>query len=116
MGGQTTDHSTYLVPKGVADIFFPTDFSLLARLYRDAAQRAQQHHQQSQQSQGPKAGAGSLAAARQAQRAQHMKTAEFMQRFAAGEAARGGTQSGYNPLLEDYTNTSFFLGDTMTTP
>ncbi|GAB4824262.1 hypothetical protein N2152v2_011308 [Parachlorella kessleri] len=109
VGGQTTDHRTYLVPKGTADIFFPTDFSLLARLYQEAAQRAKRGPQHSLD--GPKAGAGSSSAAQQARRAQHMKTADFMRRFAAGEAAMAQTQSGYNPLLEDYTNTSVFLGE-----
>ena len=39
---------------------------------------------------------------------QHMKTAEFMKRFADLPATTTG--SGYNPLLRDFTNTSFFFG------
>ncbi len=39
---------------------------------------------------------------------QHMKTREFMKRFA--ELPASTTQSGYNPLLRDFTNTSFFVG------
>jgi len=39
---------------------------------------------------------------------QHMKTREFMKRFADLPAST--TQSGYNPLLRDFTNTSFFVG------
>lgn len=38
--GQAQDHSTYLVPLGAADIFFPTDFALLERMY-DRVARAQ---------------------------------------------------------------------------
>lgn len=37
-----------------------------------------------------------------------MKTAEFMKRFADLPATT--TSSGYNPLLRDFTNTSFFIG------
>lgn len=36
--GQTTDHASYLVPKGTADIFFPTDFRLLQHLHHLAHQ------------------------------------------------------------------------------
>lgn len=36
--GHTTDHDTYLVPKGTADIFFPTDFRLLQHLHKVAHQ------------------------------------------------------------------------------
>ena len=28
-----TDHASYLLPPGTADIFFPTDFQMLDRLY-----------------------------------------------------------------------------------
>jgi hypothetical protein len=35
--GQVRDHGTYLVPLGSADIFFPTDFALLERMYDSVA-------------------------------------------------------------------------------
>jgi hypothetical protein len=31
-----TDHDTYLLPPGQADIFFPTDFNLLKKMYKNA--------------------------------------------------------------------------------
>ena len=31
------DHSSYLLPLGSADIFFPTDFALLERMYASVA-------------------------------------------------------------------------------
>jgi hypothetical protein len=99
LGGRTIDHPTYLVPKGAADIFFPTDFSLLQRLCGDAVQHAQH---------GRSTGAA-CQPAQSMQRTQHMKTADFMLRFAKEEAAAARTRSGYNPLLEDYTNTAFFV-------
>lgn len=39
---------------------------------------------------------------------QVMKTRAFMEQHADLRVTR--TQSGYNPLLEDFTNTSFYLG------
>lgn len=92
-GGSTFDHGSYLVPRGTADIFFPTDFALLCELYRDAAQQAQR----TQQAQQPQV------------RAQHMGTADFMLRYCPDPSAPC-TASGYNPLLEDYSNSAFFVG------
>ncbi|PRW05767.1 S-adenosyl-L-methionine-dependent methyltransferase [Chlorella sorokiniana] len=89
-GGSTFDHGSYLVPRGTADIFFPTDFSLLCQLYRGAAQQAQQAQQ-------PHV------------RAEHMGTADFMLRYCPDLSATC-TASGYNPLLEDYSNSAFFVG------
>ena len=40
VGGTTKDHATYLLPRGTADVFFPTDFRMLARLYEAAARAA----------------------------------------------------------------------------
>ncbi|KAK9825352.1 hypothetical protein WJX81_001851 [Elliptochloris bilobata] len=88
VGGSTRDHASYLLPRGSADVFFPTDFGMLARLYEAAARAA------------PTQLAGV--------NTQHMKTVEFMKRFANLPATT--TQSGYNPLLRDFTNTSFFVG------
>ncbi|KAL3143873.1 hypothetical protein ABBQ32_003691 [Trebouxia sp. C0010 RCD-2024] len=82
--GHTTDHASYLVPQGTADIFFPTDFKLLHHLHHLAHQGETQ--------------------------GQIMKTRAFMEQHADLNATR--TQSGYNPLLEDFANTSFYLGST----
>jgi hypothetical protein len=35
--GETVDHKSYLVPPGIADIFFPTDFQMLERMYMKVA-------------------------------------------------------------------------------
>ena len=32
-----TDHASYLLPPGAADIFFPTDFQMLDRMYSSVA-------------------------------------------------------------------------------
>ena len=40
VGGTTKDHATYLLSRGTADVFFPTDFRMLARLYEAAARAA----------------------------------------------------------------------------
>lgn len=93
MDGRTIDHRSYLVPRGSADIFFPTDFGMLSRLHADAAARAGRAVPRH----GAVVGGG-----------RHMKSAEFMRLYADLAATR--TRSGYNPLLEDYSNTSFFLG------
>jgi hypothetical protein len=42
--------------------------------------------------------------------AEHLSTAEFMRRHCPDLAA-AATASGYTPLLEDYTNTAVFIGD-----
>lgn len=100
VGGTTVDHGTYLVPRGTADIFFPTDFSLLCRLYRAAAAVA---------GGPPERGPDAAGAAHPMVAAEHLGTAEFMLRWAPSAAATR-TASGYNPLLEDYSNSAFFLG------
>ena len=35
--GVATDHASYLLPPGTADIFFPTDFQMLDRMYSSVA-------------------------------------------------------------------------------
>jgi hypothetical protein len=92
------DHRTYLVPRGTADIFFPTDFPLLCQLYRRAAAAASP------------AGAAAGGGDDQRVSAEHLSTAEFMRRHCPDLAA-AATASGYTPLLEDYTNTAVFIGD-----
>lgn len=84
MNGQTLDHPSYLVPQGTADIFFPTDFQLLQSLHQLANQ-----------------GRGSI-------QGQVMKTKAFMKQHA--DLTTTLTKSGYNPLLEDFSNTSFYIG------
>ncbi|KDD76562.1 putative S-adenosyl-L-methionine-dependent methyltransferase [Helicosporidium sp. ATCC 50920] len=83
--GKTLDHATYLLPPGTADIFFPTNFELLGKLYRQAAARGQ--------------GGGEARA---------LKSAEFMKEWA--EEGATAVADGYQPLTEDYTNTSVLVG------
>ncbi len=84
-GGTTTDHATYLVPRGEADIFFPTDFEFLRIMEADVRTRS---------------GA----------RAESLRTADFLLRaLAPGEEWRRCTvASGFNPLLSEFPNTRVF--------
>ncbi|RHY52521.1 hypothetical protein DYB34_005145 [Aphanomyces astaci] len=80
--GVTCDHDTYLVEGGIADVFFSTDFVKLKHAY-------------------------CLAQHRQAHQVSIVKSSAFLQQFA--DTAKTRTILGYNPLLEDYANTSFIL-------
>ena len=40
VGGGTVDRASYLLPRGAADVFFPTNFRMLARMYEAAARAA----------------------------------------------------------------------------
>jgi len=75
--------STYLVPMGHYDIFFPTDFGWLQRVHN-----ARPHQ---------------LAP-------QVLNQPDFLRRFLSPQdLLLGQTRSGFNPLLEDYLNVSFFM-------
>ncbi|GLD98128.1 hypothetical protein PINS_up006825 [Pythium insidiosum] len=80
--GETQDHDTYLVAGGVADIFFATDFARLKNAYCKAL-------------------------GRKTEEVSVVKSAAFLKEFADLKQTR--TMTGYNPLLQDYTNTSFIL-------
>ncbi|KAH9568523.1 hypothetical protein CY35_03G082200 [Sphagnum magellanicum] len=87
--GQTKDHSSYLEAKGNVDIFFPTNFGLLQQLDSYVAERA--------------SGKDGLS-----ERLSTVVTsAEFMEQCADVEKTK--TKDGYNPLLEDYSNTKFYI-------
>ncbi len=73
------DYNSYMVDRGAADIFFPTDFRFLRSMYQSVT--------------------GKLS--------DHMKTYEFVEKHSEKQWAK--TKSGYNPLKEDFSNTSFFL-------
>lgn len=79
------DFGSYLVPRGAADVFFPSDFSMLARLYKGAAQGG-------------------------AQTVSVQKSSRFLEAYADLAATR--TISGYNPLIEDFLNTSVLCATT----
>eukprot|EP00241_Pyramimonas_parkeae_P001559 CAMPEP_0114269190 /NCGR_PEP_ID=MMETSP0058-20121206/26452_1 /TAXON_ID=36894 /ORGANISM="Pyramimonas parkeae, CCMP726" /LENGTH=470 /DNA_ID=CAMNT_0001387603 /DNA_START=70 /DNA_END=1483 /DNA_ORIENTATION=+ len=95
--GRTHDYSTYLVPRGDADIFFPTDFDSLKRIYT-ASRSATMLEGKSGRDNTPE----SLVSDPQV-----LTTRKFMEQH----AIIGSTQTldGYNPLLEDFTNTRIFL-------
>jgi len=77
--GGYKDHSTYLVEPGSCDIFFPTDFKLMQHMLARVCN----------------------------QDAKVMKSKEFFEAYAKVSATR--TASGYNPLLNDFKNTSILL-------
>jgi hypothetical protein len=93
-GGATTDHASYLLPRGAADIFFPTDFSLLRALAADARARA---------------GASGAAAAG----GRSMRTSDFLiEALSVGREWRAcAAASGFNPLLVEFPNTRVYLDD-----
>ncbi|KAF1315951.1 putative s-adenosyl-l-methionine-dependent methyltransferase mida, partial [Globisporangium splendens] len=80
--GMTEDHDTYLVEGGVADIFFATDFAKLKKAYCTTLTRKPDE-------------------------VSVVKSGAFLKEFA--DLNRTKTITGYNPLLEDYSNTSFLL-------
>lgn len=73
------DFQSYLVKRGEADIFFPTNFLLLSHMYSEICKKP----------------------------SMFMKSYEFVNEFS--KEKWGETKSGYNPLKEDFMNTSFFL-------
>ena len=80
--GTTVDQSTYLTRGYDCDIYFPTNFHQLARAYGAHLHRTSE----------------SISV---------VKNQEFMKAFAETDLTT--TKSGYNPLLQDYSNTSFLL-------
>ena len=90
-GGVTTDHDTWLLPRGAADVFFPTDFGLLQALAADAAARA--------------------GAAAQKRECRALQTATFLtEALSPGREWRhAAAASGFNPLLSEFPNTRVFV-------
>jgi hypothetical protein len=79
--GGKVDHGSYLQNAGNADIFFATDFRWLASAYSAVM--------------GPNASATVLS------------SDSFLSRNV--NPRRTETRTGYNPMLEDYTNTAFLI-------
>ncbi|KAL9240117.1 hypothetical protein vseg_014374 [Gypsophila vaccaria] len=92
--GQTVDEDSYLDAQGDADIFFPTDFWLLERI---------DHHcsgwlkptDENPTKKGKK------------RRTIILDTSAFMGEF--GLPSKTRTKDGYNPLLDDFKNTKFYI-------
>ncbi|XP_058102597.1 protein arginine methyltransferase NDUFAF7 homolog, mitochondrial isoform X1 [Magnolia sinica] len=93
--GSSADYSSYLDAKGDADIFFPTDFWLLERI---------DHHCSGWLNQQPE-----FKSSKQMKRRRTiiLDTAAFMEEF--GLPSKTRTKDGYNPLLDDFKNTKFYL-------
>ncbi|CAI2371507.1 unnamed protein product [Moneuplotes crassus] len=72
-------HDTYLIDQGVADICFPSDFYYLRHSYELVTGK----------------------------KASHMKNYEMFDKFAVSNWCE--TQNGFNPMKEEYVNTSFLL-------
>lgn len=92
-GGRTRDLPTYLAEVGSADVFFPTDFEAL-RALDAAARRTVSMNDGVERSEN-------------SARGEVLSTRAFMERWADVQAT--ATRSGYNPLLQDFANTKFFL-------
>ncbi|XVF84647.1 hypothetical protein PTKIN_Ptkin17bG0054200 [Pterospermum kingtungense] len=92
--GHSSDYSSYLDAKGDADIFFPTDFWLLEHIdhYCSGWLKLQKDKPSKQ---GKK------------RRTITLDTSSFMEEF--GLPSKTRTKDGYNPLLDDFKNTKFYL-------
>nr|XP_011464599.1 PREDICTED: uncharacterized protein LOC101302500 [Fragaria vesca subsp. vesca] len=92
--GSSTDYGSYLDAKGDADIFFPTEFWLLERIdhYCSGWKKLQKDDSSKE---GKK------------RRTIILDTSSFMEEF--GLPSRTRTKDGYNPLLDDFKNTKFYL-------
>ena len=117
-GGRTQDHATYLVPRGTADIFFPSDFELLRRVYDAAGEEAAAAREVEGGGEGrcgPPASSPLTAAAAEAadgpspslppRRAAVASSSAFLRRHYR-DAGCCRTLGGYNPLLDDFSNTA----------
>ncbi|GHP08471.1 hypothetical protein PPROV_000720900 [Pycnococcus provasolii] len=80
--GANIDHATYLVPPGEADIFFPVNFDAISALYQDVSNGA---------------------------RVEHMASRSFIGEHGTPFATR--CRDGYDPMLDDFTNTRVFVGE-----
>lgn len=93
--GKTVDHNEYLHAAGDADIFFPTDFWLLEQI--DHYCSGWLNEQTGSKSSKPT----------KKRRTITLDTAAFMEEF--GLPSKTRTKDGYNPLLDDFRNTKFYL-------
>ncbi|GLT68615.1 hypothetical protein SLA2020_408260 [Shorea laevis] len=92
--GHSLDYSSYLDAKGDADIFFSTDFWLLERIDHHCSGLLNLQKDKSSK-QGKK------------RRTLTLDTSSFMEEF--GLPTKTRTKDGYNPLLDDFKNTKFYL-------
>jgi hypothetical protein len=94
--GRTIDlRGNYLMAAGEADIMFPTNFDHLATMVEAASAMTPRNQEGGSSPRG-----STLAAA-------HMTSADFMRRWHPVSTTE--THSGFNPLLDDFTNTRFLV-------
>ena len=134
--GSPQDYSSYLVERGSSDILFPTDFKLLQALYeRLAGRHSSTSHFTWQRSLNfpsvqmlfchsfslSACAAYSetfaveydvLAYAGEESSTQIYTTAQYMEKYASPDATR--TRNGFRPIVEDFSNTSFFCARSKT--
>lgn len=79
LDGRTVACSTYLLPKGGYDIFFPTDFEVMAKIQELNIGR----------------------------KALVMTQRDFMRKYA--DLSKTKTKGGYNPMVDEYHNMKFLL-------
>ncbi|EYU32661.1 hypothetical protein ABFS82_14G034700 [Erythranthe guttata] len=91
--GKSSDLNSYLDAKGEADIFFPTDFWLLERIDHHCSVKLKPRDISSKK--GKK------------RRTLTLDTSSFMEEF--GLPTKTRTKDGYNPMLDDFKNTKFYL-------
>ncbi|CAK9318856.1 unnamed protein product [Citrullus colocynthis] len=92
--GSSSDYESYLDAKGDADIFFPTDFVLLEQMDHYCSGWLKLHEDKK-----PKTG--------KKRRTIILDTSLFMEEF--GLPSKTRLKDGYNPLLDDFKNTKFYL-------
>ena len=88
-GGKTDDYDTYLLPAkhtGSVDVFFPTCFDTLRTIDFSASSKTGER--------------------KNARLGRTMTTKQFMSEYADLRAT--ATQSGYNPIVQDFVNTKFY--------
>lgn len=79
----STDYASYLIETGNVDIFFPTDFQLLNELFLKSNLKKKVS-------------------------SRVYKPIDFLSEF--GDLSKTKTRTGFNPIIEEFTNTSFFTG------
>lgn len=93
--GKTLDHNNYLDAQGDADIFFPTNFWLLEQIDHHCSVFSREQKNR-----------GSFKPVK-SRRTIILDSAAFMEEF--GLPLKTKTKDGYNPLLDDFRNTKFYL-------
>ena len=96
VGGNKVDHDTIYVPWGTADIFFPTDFEALGRIYRAASESVWG-------SDADREGSSIKLST------SHYHQGAVMKRYK--EMAKTATIGSFNPMVDDFLNVRFFFAD-----